>query len=148
MWTVIEEIERVTAELKIPRSELRRCDNDEAKKIYKKAKETFVKDNPRVWWLGLKVLFEIVKPNKGQTFSEVLRERIPKSEKHFWFIPETEEEEFIVFEAELNAIELLIKECFFFEYNIIGKEFNWIIIENDHNEFVFAESKNKELIQS
>lgn len=135
MWSIKDDITRAISELKLPTSEIRLCEKNEALNIFTKAKNIFVKDNPRVWWLSLNVPFESFYYEASDGF-KYLGKYISKKETSFWFIPETDEGNILVFETTLNALEEVIGETNFFEYNLVGKNFDWIVIENDHNEII------------
>src|SRR5713101_6102138 len=85
-------------------------DGATAQSIVTAAKTTFVKDNPRAWWMNLKA------PSKryGATHYE-LDEVLPTNEPSYWFIPETEDEWPPVFDLQLSQIKAVLSECPFFE---------------------------------
>jgi len=109
----------------------------DAEQIVKKARDTFVKNNPRVWWLSLAqpaLYFEYPRGDGPQH----LVDHIPGDEARCWFIPETEELEWPVYDAEVSHLAAILGECPFFEYYLVGKDVDWLIVENDHNQLVLA----------
>jgi hypothetical protein len=124
MWTVEGELEKALNILALPESELRKCNDEEAVYVVNIAMETFVKDHPRVWWLSLKTPFNAFSYAQGDAYKHLV-EYIPNNEKRCWFV------------AIVSIIKLL-EECCFFEYYLVDKNFNWLIIENDHNELIVA----------
>lgn len=137
MWTVDGEIMNALKNLDLPSSELRRCGDGEAAAVLSKATETFVRDNPRAWWLSLKTPFKSVAYDQGNAY-EHLEEYLPADENRCWFIAENDGNVLPVFEGTLTSVKRLLEECCFFEYYLVGKNFDWLIIENDHNELIIT----------
>jgi hypothetical protein len=111
---------------------------DEAAVVAGRAQATFVNGNPRVWWLSL------MHPKEAHYFaddsgSEHLLDYVPVEDRRCWFIPETGEMPMAVYDAQVDTVFLLVAECFFFEYNMVGPDFDWILIENDHKEIIFSQ---------
>ena len=141
MLNIIQEIKTIIQQNEFPTHEIKVCGDFEAKNIFEKAKDIFVVGNPRVWWLSLKYPFNSF-PYEDAKGYENLRKYIP-NEKSFWFIPEIEDNLFVA-EVTIIAIEKLIGECSFFEYNLVGKKYDWLIAENDHNEILVCKSEQDE----
>lgn len=137
MWTVEGEIDDALDRLSLPESEMRRCDEEEAVYVQEQAMQKFVSGKPRVWWLSLKTPWKSF-PGNGDDIFEKLREIIPVGEDRCWFIPETEGKVLPVFEGSIKAVSQLLEESCFFEYYLVGKKIDWILIENDHNEIFFS----------
>src|ERR1700759_2360034 len=93
----------------------------DARRIIQKAQDTFVSDHPRAWWMSLKG-----KPEIFDSRTHSLGQILPSHEQGYWFIPEAEVADLPVFELSRSQIEELLKECPFFEYYIIQKDFNWL----------------------
>jgi len=107
--------------------------------VVAKAMGTFVSGNPRSWWLSLKVPYQAHSmPDEGGYLH--LEEFVPEGDKSCWFVPETEESIPTVYEAEVTAVRDILSECSIFEYYLIGKTFSWLIVENDHNQLIFAKA--------
>jgi hypothetical protein len=138
MWTVDSEIEVALNKLCLPEEELRRCSKEESLRVQEEAKRRFVENNPRAWWLALKQPFKEFPYHDANAY-QYLNEYIPSGEDKFWFIPENEQEILPVFEATLKGVKSLLEECCFFEYYLVGKSFDWLIAENDHNELIISQ---------
>ena len=69
-----------------------------------------------------------------------LREILPSAEECYWFIPESEEEDLLVFDLTCDEIEKLIAACPFFEYYVVNKQNQWFVAESDHNQFQVCRS--------
>lgn len=127
------EIAAAIQSLKIPAAEFRRCDPTDAQAVLARAMERYVNDNPRAWWLRLKrrptevVIYE-------HNFQHLLA-HIPADEERCWFIPETETAR-PVFDVDKRWLEPVLNECSFFEYYVVGKSFDWLLIDNDHGELM------------
>ena len=106
---------------------------NEAHEIIAKAKDTFVQDNPRAWWMSLKGNVTLIDSKKYN-----LEEVLPPSSNGYWFIPETEADELPVFDLTLLEIKGVLNECPFFEYYILDKKILWLVVESDHNQFHLA----------
>jgi len=105
-----------------------------AREIVEKAQAVFVDDNPRSWWLSLKL------PSRQLDSDKVgLTEVLPNVEGTCWFVPETESEEQPVYRVATQDLEVLIKECPFFEYYVLGQDLSWLVAESDHNTFYVCE---------
>ncbi|HWQ33701.1 MAG TPA: DUF6756 family protein [Blastocatellia bacterium] len=138
MWTVQEEIEKAIAALGLPKSRIRRCDADEALAIQQKARDIFVVGTPRVWWLALRHPFQshVFDETTGLDFLDYL---IPHNDQRCWFIPESEESLLPVYDADISAVKDILGECPFFEYYLVGKNYDWLLLENDHNEVIVVD---------
>lgn len=115
-------------------------DKKEADIITNKLKGIFVKGNPRAWWLSLKYnpeKFIFDEPNSFERINEFFN-----SNEEVWWIIENEEE--LLFKTSIKHIILIIADCPFFEYNIVSLDNKKILIENDHNEFLFINLDNYE----
>jgi hypothetical protein len=88
--------------------------------------------------MSLKYPFESFDYSEGGGFEDLVR-HVPEGEESCWLIPETEEEKLPVFDAEISCISRLLGECSYFEYYLVGKRFDWLIAENDHNQVIVSE---------
>ena len=137
MWKVADEVNRALGELALPESEIRKCGQQESSVVQQTAMEKFVNGNPRVWWLALKRPAQSFHIIDGRGYQR-LREFIPQDEERCWFMPEIDDEVLPVFHATVNAVMKVLGECFAFEYYLVGNNFHWLLIENDHNEIIFS----------
>ena len=134
---VDRQIREAIAELQIWPGVFRQLDSRTAQAVFEKAKETFVKDAPRSWWLSLKYPFVSFDYSDGCGFDRLLR-HIPPGENRCWFIPELEGEMPVVFNIDLNFIGRILGRCEYFEYYLVGKDFSWLLVENDHNQIILC----------
>lgn len=135
MREIVTEIEEAVQQLHLPNDSFVKCDPSKASDVVQRAKNVFVSDNPRVWWLSLKY------PKSFVSFpqcdgSQHVTDYIPTTEKRCWFIPETGKAALPVFDVQAKVVSAVLGECSFFEYYLVGKTFEWLIIENDHNEVI------------
>lgn len=107
---------------KLPREQAQEC--------VRETRAKFVLDNPRAWWMNLKV-----KPTRMSATGLPLIKAAPATEAYPFFIPETEDEELPVYRAPLSELTRLIEECPFFEYYVVAPDKGWLLIESDHNEY-------------
>jgi len=133
-----KQLNQAMSNLSLPAGAFRKCDPEYAKLVLRKAHETFVIDNPRSWWMSLKHPFESFDYSEGFGFEDLPR-HVPLGEERCWFIPETEEEYPPVFDAEVTLVSLVLAQCLAFEYYMVGKGFDWLITENDHNQVIVSQ---------
>jgi hypothetical protein len=138
MWTVDELVDKAIQESNASPNEMVQVSSNEANKVVKTAMDKFIEGNPRVWWLSLKTETLNV---SAEDSPEYLKRYWPPGEKHCYFIPENETDTLRVFEATLEGIIKVLKNSIFYEYYLVGKQFNWLIIETDHNELLIAKDK-------
>ena len=137
MWTVDGVIDEAIEKLDLPKEGFLELEREDAEQVVAKAREKYVKGNPRVWWTGLKF-----KPQSKDTDPDdlsYLDAELEGREELFYFVPENESDAPRVFRVNLDGLKALLAECVFFEYNLVGPGFNWLIIENDHNELLVVD---------
>ena len=137
LLNITDEIVRVGKDLNLSRDDFRQCEPELAREVVGAAKETFVTGNPRSWWLSLKYSFESFDYPDAQGFSKITQ-HLPKDVKKCWLIPETEEPDLPVFDVAAHRIVEILTRCSLFEYYLVGKEYDWILLENDHNQIIFS----------
>lgn len=113
---------------------LRRQAPEVERDLVRNARSIFVEDNPRVWWLALKLPFKQY-PSDEMRLTELL----PNKDGTCWLIPETDTEGLPVYEIDAKSVESLLKECPYFEYYVLAKDLNWLVAETDHNVFFVCE---------
>ena len=138
MSDIEEEVLRAAADLGLPEAKFRKCGAAEAADVVSRAKSTFVVGDPRSWWLSLKHASASHPYDTGG--HELLVAHVPAHERRCWFIPETEEELPPVFECDVDTLAPVLSDCFSFEYYVVGKGFEWLIIDTDHNELIVCSS--------
>ncbi|QSQ21766.1 hypothetical protein JY651_42550 [Pyxidicoccus parkwayensis] len=109
----------------------------QAREVVGRAKDAFVRGEPRAWWLSLNHEPAVFPYPKGDAARHLL-EHVPVSEGWCWFVPECDEEQYPVFKVRIERIPRVLLECSFFEYYLVGREMDWLLIENDHNEIYFV----------
>lgn len=113
------------------------ADREQAQDLLREARSTYVENNPRVWWLSLKLAYKQISSDTS-SMTSILREY----KGDCWFVPETETEEVLVYKASISSIEKVLAECPFFEYYVLADDLSWLLIESDHNMFFFCERGN------
>jgi hypothetical protein len=108
-----------------------KCPDELARDVVEKARAAFVKGNPRVWWLGLSRPFTTV-----DSSSRAVQDVLPASPERLWLIAEDDSNDLPVYEVTAEEVELIRKNCPAFEYYVLDKGLNWLVIENDHDEFI------------
>lgn len=112
--------------------QIKKLPEDQAKSVQREAMSRYVTiDNPRVWWLNLAKPIDEYYDRNTTSLSHVL----PVTTGPCWLIPETNAQELPVYELAASDVERLIDDCFGFEYNIVAKDFSWLVIETDHDQF-------------
>ncbi|MBR8062609.1 MULTISPECIES: DUF6756 family protein [Burkholderia] len=107
--------------------------------LLRKIHGIFVDGNPRAWWTSLKekpIVFQY-EDDSGYLH---LAELAPSSTRDVWFVVDEGDEEKFIFDAPIQAISEVIKECRFFEYYVVPKDFSWMLAENDHGDLLFVTS--------
>ncbi len=125
-------------QLHVPDGEFRRLDDAAAKKVVAEARDKFVVGRPRIWWLALKL------PKRVFDYEFVfqhLLEHIPTQDIRVWFIPDGERPERAVFDVDKKWLPLVLNECIYFEYYVVGQANDWIILDTDHDELIFVNSQ-------
>ena len=84
--------------------------------VLDKAKATFVENEPRSWWLSLKVPFISFDYSDGSGLDNILK-HIPPGDQRCWFtLP--------VYDADVRFIGSILRQCQVFEYYLVGKIFH------------------------
>jgi hypothetical protein len=130
-----KELDKALGDLRVPPEAFRKCAPDQAKGIVERARDRFVFNNPRAWWMSLKHPYESFNYSDGFGFEDLIR-HIPEGNEKCWFVSETEKEYAPVFDVNVNWTSRVLGECFSFEYYLVGKQFDWLITENDHNQVI------------
>ena len=106
---------------------LRKLDERDAALVKNTGRRRFVDGEPRVWWLGLS------RPIVGQydRRSVDLNTVLPSNTGSCWLIPENERRP--VYEVDASLVKKLLDECLLFEYNIIARDFDWLVAETGHD---------------
>ena len=108
----------------------------QARNVNKEAIHRYVVGSPRAWWMSL-----TVQPETADSTVVKLMDVIPGKTGRCWLIPEVDSSSGPVFDVEVRNIQAILNECPFFEYYVVAKDFSWLIVESDHNEFFVCRSK-------
>ena len=133
--TPVSSVLAALRQLRVPEDEFRRFDDATAATIVERARDKFVVGRPRVWWLQLKM------PKRVFDYEFVfqhLLEHIPARDTRVWFIPDGETPERAVFDVDKKWLPLVLNECIYFEYYVVGQANDWIILDTDHDELIFV----------
>lgn len=114
--------------------QLQRCMPVESHEIVEKARAVFVVDDPRVWWLDLRW-----KPTRCPSENASIDSVVPAGCRTAWFIVEDGTRGLPVYEATPGDVEVIRKNGPAFEYYYVDKDFRWMIVETDHDEFMVCE---------
>ena len=115
---------------------LRKLSEEEAKLVEATAHDRFVRGSPRVWWLGLEGNCE-----SYNSASVKLSNVIPDTSGTCWLLPETDETNLPVYEVDVSQVPKLIQDSPFFEYNLVAKDFRWLIAESEHDVYFLCRGK-------
>lgn len=110
---------------------LRKLPERDAILVEDAARAHYVRDHPCVWWLGLSKPISQRYDSRSVNLLSVVLQKTGTCR----LIPETESEHLPVYEVEVSQVEMIIRECPFFEYNLVAMNFSWLVVETDHNEF-------------
>ena len=108
-----------------------RCEAALAGRITQLAREKFVIGNPRVWWLSLSRPF-VTRDSSNSTFVDIL----PVPTDRVWFIPEDDSHELPLYDLSPDDVDLIRNNCPLFEYYVLDKKLDWLVIETDHDQFI------------
>jgi hypothetical protein len=137
-----DQLDRAVSDLIFPPSAFLKCDPEQGNTIVRATQDKFVVNNPRAWWMALKQPFESFDYSDGFGFEDLIR-HVPPDNPRCWFIPETEEQYPPVFDADVNCISAVLAQCSYFEYYLVGKNLDWLITENDHNQIIVSKISQK-----
>ncbi|UEP23552.1 hypothetical protein LL999_25305 [Burkholderia ambifaria] len=90
----------------------------------------FVDGEPPAWWDSLKEKPTVLQYDGDSGYLH-LAELAPSSRRDVWFVVDEGDEVKFIFDAPIQAISEVIKECRFFEYYVVPKDFSWMLAEND-----------------
>ena len=133
------EIDKVVDSLGINKEKWCKLPMEAAREVGQAAKSRFVVGNPRAWWLGLKgpAQRHLFPKGDGCQFVHLC---VPVEDERCWLIPETEESDLPVYDVCVSELRRVLGECRFFEYYLVSKHFEWLVVENDHNEVLVVKS--------
>jgi hypothetical protein len=119
---------------------IRKLTNGEAESVLHEAMSRYVKmADPRSWWLSLARPIDEHYDRRLVKLSSIL----PTTTGTVWFIPETDARHLPVYEMEVGLVEKLIDDCPGFEYNVVAKDFSWLVIETDHDQYYVCRDSDK-----
>ena len=105
-------------------------DRQSAAEVSDQVMRRFVVGTPRAWWMSLAV------PTETRSSSDYrLLDVLPEQQGRCWFILETEEKHLPVFDIDVKDVAAVLGECPFFEYYVVGRNYDWLVAESDHNMF-------------
>lgn len=133
MWTIEAEIENALSTIKPDSKTFKRLDQKSSSRIVEMAKGKYVLGNPRSWWLGLRLPYDWYEYDFP---SEYLVNHAPNNETDCYWIPETEAETLVVYEAKISIISEIMGLTPSFDYYVLGKKCDWLMIENDHSQLI------------
>ena len=132
-----DEITAAVKHLRLTTLDVQALAPSEANAIVDRAMRKFVIGNPRSWWLSLAVQHEtLTEPVRHELNG--LRALVPTSVERCYFVPETGTSAYMVFDAKIDCLGGILNECQFFEYYVIDRDYQWLLIETDHNTIVKA----------
>lgn len=131
---LVEEIMRSIKKQKLE-NDVYLPNSEEADSIINNLKNIFVDGTPRVWWLSLKYKPEVFTFDESNSFERI--SNFFDDDETVWWVIETDKE--LLFQTCIRNIISIIAECPFFEYNIVSLDKKKLLIENDHNEFLFID---------
>jgi len=116
---------------------VRLCNRESANDIVVRAMTAFVNGSPRAWWLALKYRPTVYSYPNADGVSKLDR-HVPDAGARYWLILETEEIDKPVVETDVHAAQVLLQDMAFVEYYLVDSKFEWLLLENDHNEVLIV----------
>lgn len=146
--TVVEEIERAKTNLGLTDALFHLLPENEAKQIVQAVQIHFVNsENRRWWWEDFKFPSVTSHFTDGRGFQQ-LALIVPDPTEKVWFIAEEDSlASYPLYEADTLTIQLVIGECYAFEYYVVDKDFRWLVCENHHNVILGIGDEVKKRIQ-
>ena len=130
--TLKHELLQIASVLSLPSTRFRAVGAAEWEPVMKKIEDKFVRapyGRLRWWWTHFKF------PHYGMQlpvqFYEVLHNLLP-TQAHAWFIVEEGDKHWL-FEGRIDAIQQVLAECYFFEFYIVSKKYDWLLCETHHD---------------
>lgn len=102
-----------------------------ATEVIAKAKALFVRGSPRVWWLGLLHLSRTLS-SANQKIASI----VPNAKA--WLLPEHGAAGGAIYELTPDEIDAIRENCPPFEYNVVDKEYRWMVSGSDHDQFLVS----------
>ncbi len=110
---------------------IERLPTDRAAEIERRARQRFVTDNPRAWWMSLSGSCEHFDAKEHK-----LEDVLPAGAAKCWLIAETGSTSGLpVYSLDVRNLSAVLDECPYFEYYVVAEDFSWLIAESDHNVF-------------
>src|SRR5262245_26975614 len=124
----MEEIEKWIEDASVNQSvPVKKLSDQDASLVKEAARRRYVKGNPRVWWLDLATPVDEQYDRRSVDLDSV----IPGKSGTCWLIPENEKRP--VYEVDVAQIRKLLDDCGLFEYNLVARDFSWLLAETDHD---------------
>jgi hypothetical protein len=136
--TVLHEITKAIAILRLDPNAVRQLSLDESEATYHQALHRFVAAGDRQWWWE-----SFHKPYTFASFESgdgwrYIPQITPDPNELVWFIAEESRlPHYPIFETSPLIASKIIGECYGFEYYLVSKDYSWLVCENHHN-MVFA----------
>ena len=115
----------------------------DAKRVVDALMATYVIENPRSWWLKLRHPFVTCSSVDVSLEYLVAKMFSNDSADKLFFIPETGKPDLPVYLATAAEVTSVTNDCPLFEYYVANQKKDWLIIENDHDEFVLTREKGR-----
>lgn len=121
-----EQIESAAISIGLP---IERLSTDRAAEIERRARQRFVRENPRAWWMSLSGSCEHFNANEYK-----LEDVLPAGSAKCWLIAETGSTSGLpVYSLDASSVSAVLDECPYFEYYVVAADFSWLVAESDHN---------------
>jgi hypothetical protein len=121
---------------------IERLPTDRAAEIEHRARQCFVSDNPRAWWMSLSGSCEHFDAKERK-----LKEVLPDGATKCWLIAETGSTSGLpVYSLDVRNVSAVLDECPYFEYYIVAEDFSWLVAESDHNVLFVCRPCNPERV--
>lgn len=133
MTETINEINKAILKLNLT-SSVCRIANEVEPSLYQELFAHFVEgENRKWWWESFKHDFESLNFKDGMAFEKIC-EIVPSEQEEIWFVVEDDESpNYPIYIATPKNVQLIIQECFSFEYYVISKDKSWLLCENHHD---------------
>jgi hypothetical protein len=132
--TVIHEIKKAIATLRLDQNAVRQLPPAESEATYREALKQFVSSGDRRWWWEA---FD--RPCSSAAFESGdgwrhIPQIAPNPDELVWFIAEDSQlPHYPVFETSPRVASQVIGECYGFEYYLVSKDYSWLVCETHHN---------------
>jgi hypothetical protein len=132
--TVKDEIQEAIQRLRLNDSDIMFLPDEEALTVFSSVERHFVASDKRQWWWeDFRFPSTSIQFTNQRGFEQIER-IVPNKIEKVWFIVEEDQLPFyLVYEATPEVIQVIIGECYSFEYYLVAKDLSWLVCETHHD---------------